>query len=90
MAHTIHHQKKLLARVRRIRGQTEGLERALEEQKDCFDVLQQIASIRGAINGLMSEVIEGHVDEHIAEPKNERERAKGAEELMQILRSYIK
>lgn len=90
MAHTVHHQKKLLARVRRIREQTEGLERALEEKKDCFDVLQQIASIRGAINGLMAEVIEGHVEEHIAEPKNERERAKGAEELMQILRSYIK
>lgn len=90
MAHTVHHQKKILARVRRIKGQAEGLERALEEQRDCFDILQQIASIRGAINGLMAEVIEGHVEEHIAEPENKRERTKGADELMQILRSYIK
>lgn len=90
MAHTIHNQKKLLARVRRIRGQAEALERSLEKENDCFGVLQQIASIRGAVNGLLTEVIEGHVDEHIAQIKDERTRQKGADELMKILRSYLK
>lgn len=90
MAHTKHNQKKLLSRVRRIKGQAEGLERSLDEQKDCFEILQQIASMRGAINGLMTEVIEGHVKEHVAEVKDERERTKGADELMDILRSYLK
>jgi len=35
-----------------------GLERALEAGADCAPVLQQIAAIRGAVNGLMSEVLE--------------------------------
>lgn len=90
MAHTIHNQKKLLARVRRIRGQAEGLERSLEGQRDCLEILQQITSMRGAISGLMAEVIDGHVQEHIANIKDERERTKGANELMDILRSYLK
>lgn len=90
MAHTFHHRKKLLTRVRRIKGQAEALERSLEKEDDCFDILQQIASVRGAINGLLAEVIEGHVEEHIARVKDERTRQKGADELMKILRSYIK
>ena len=51
MAHTIHGKKKLLARVRRIAGQTRALEQALEEGSECAAVLQQIAAIRGAVNG---------------------------------------
>ena len=57
MTHTIREKTKLLARVRRIRGQVEAVERALEEEVGCADVLQVIASVRGAINGLMAEVI---------------------------------
>lgn len=90
MAHTVHNQKKLLARVRRIKGQVEGLEKALGSEKDCFEILQHIASVRGAVNGLMTEVIDGHVHEHIATPKDERDRSKGADELMDILRAYLK
>lgn len=59
MAHTIHGKKKLLARVRRIARQTRALEQALEEGSECAAVLQQIAAIRGAVNGLMNEVLEG-------------------------------
>ena len=59
VAHTIHGKKKLLARVRRIAGQTRALEQALEEGSECAAVLQQIAAIRGAVNGLMNEVLEG-------------------------------
>lgn len=65
MAHTIHGKKKLLARVRRIAGQTRALEQALEEGSECAAVLQQIAAIRGAVNGLMNEVLEGHIREHL-------------------------
>lgn len=90
MSHTVHNQKKLLTRVRRIKGQTEGLERSLLDEKDCFEVLQQIASIRGAINGLMTEVIEGHIQEHIAHIADEKQRIEGTNELMDILRSYLK
>jgi DNA-binding FrmR family transcriptional regulator len=60
MSHTIRQKNKLLQRVRRIRGQVEAIERALDEEIGCADVLQLIASARGAINGLMGEVMEDH------------------------------
>ena len=67
MAHTIKGKKRLLNRVRRIRGQVQAVERALEEERDCFAVLQLITACRGAIGGLMSEVLEGHIRQHILE-----------------------
>jgi len=92
MSHTVRAKAKLLARVRRIRGQVEALERALEEERGCGEVLHQIAGVRGAIHGLMAEVIEGHVRTHIAGPNvgSEAERVQGADELIGVLRSYIK
>lgn len=79
--------KKLLTRVRRIRGQIEGIERALEGNADCYAVLQQTAAVRGALNGLMTELIEGHIRHHILpDAKNGR----GAEELIEIVRSYLR
>ena len=81
MGHTAKEKAKLLARVRRIGGQVEALERALEQEKGCTEVLQQIAAIRGAMNGLMTEVIEDHVLTHVAHPSitDEAERARGAD-----------
>ncbi|PJI96040.1 DNA-binding FrmR family transcriptional regulator [Acidovorax sp. 69] len=92
MTHTIHQKPKLLARVRRIRGQVEALERALDAEKGCADILHQIAAVRGAMGGLMTEVLEQHVHTHIASPTitNDAERSQGANELIDVLRAYIK
>ncbi|MBC3935432.1 metal/formaldehyde-sensitive transcriptional repressor [Undibacterium rugosum] len=92
MGHTIHEKTKMLARVRRIRGQIEGLERALDSEKSCAEILHQIAAARGAINGLMAEVLEGHIRTHIADPEisSAALRNQGAEELIAVLRTYIK
>ena len=79
--------KKLLARVRRIRGQIEGIERAIEEGNDCYAVLQQTAAVRGARGGLMAELIDGHIRNHVNSATG-RERA--TEELMEIVRSYLR
>lgn len=68
MSHTQKDQKKLLARVRRINGQTASLEKALIDGEECLKVLQQVAAVRGAINGLMSELLEGHIREHLMNP----------------------
>lgn len=91
MSHTVQEKAKLLARVRRIRGQVEALERALEAEEGCTVVLQQIAAARGAMNGLMAEVIEDHVRTHIASPaiKSNSDRARGADELIEVVRSYL-
>jgi DNA-binding FrmR family transcriptional regulator len=91
MAHTIREKTKLLARVRRIRGQVEAIERALESEVGCADVLQVIASIRGAVNGLMAEVIEDHVRCHVGAPSlGAKQRAEGTDELLEVVRTYLK
>jgi DNA-binding FrmR family transcriptional regulator len=79
--------KKLLARVRRIRGQIEGIERAIEETDDCYKVLQQTAAARGALNGLMAELIDGHIRHHVL---RRGKGSKPADELMEIVRSYLR
>lgn len=90
MSHTIREKTKLLNRVRRIRGQIEAVERALDQEIGCSDVLQLIAGARGAINGLMAEVIEDHVRAHLVDGANEPERTQAAEELIDVVRSYLK
>ena len=92
MGHTVREKSKLLGRVRRIRGQVEALERALEAEQGCAEVLHQIAAVRGAMNGLMAEVIEDHISTHIADPAiaSNAERSKGANELIDVIRTYLK
>lgn len=91
MSHTIHDKKKLLARVRRIKGQAGALESALEQESDCAAILQQIAAIRGAVNGLMTQVLEGHIREHVGAPDlPQAQREAEVAQLLTILRSYLK
>jgi len=91
MSHTIHERKRLLTRVRRIKGQVEAMENALNGEPDCAAVLQQIASIRGAVNGLMMEVLEDHIREHLgSEAVPQKQREQDLEQVISVLRSYLK
>lgn len=92
MSHTAKEKTKLLNRVRRIRGQVESIERALEAEMECAEILHLLAATRGGLNGLMAEVIEDHIREHVASPEIESaaERMKGADELVGIIRTYLK
>jgi DNA-binding FrmR family transcriptional regulator len=92
MSHTIKDKRKLVARVRRIKGQADAVERALEAELGCSDVLMLVASMRGAINGLITEVIEDHIRHHVVDPVTEKnaDRARGAEDLIEALRTYLK
>ena len=90
MAHTIREKTKLLGRVRRLRGQMEAVERALEAEAPCGEVLQLLASIRGALAGLTGEVMEDHLHEHIVHAADDKQRARAADELAEALRTYIR
>jgi DNA-binding FrmR family transcriptional regulator len=92
MAHTIRDKKKLLNRARRIRGQVEAIEKALDQERDCSELLQTIAACRGAINSLMAEVIEGHIRFHVVDPdaKPTSEQARAAQELMDVVKTYLR
>ena len=90
MAHTVRDQVKLLARVRRIKGQTAALEKQLADGSDCIATLQQLAAIRGAVNGLMAAVIEGHLVDHVVNESGLAQRQQDIDVVLQVIKSYLK
>ncbi|GAB4071574.1 metal/formaldehyde-sensitive transcriptional repressor [Ancylobacter sonchi] len=90
MSHIAKNKAKLLARIRRLKGQMEAIERSLEAEAPCADVLNQVASVRGAINGLTAELIEDHIHEHVLGVEDPAAREAGAEELIDVIRTYMK
>jgi DNA-binding FrmR family transcriptional regulator len=92
MAHTKEDKEKLLNRVNRIKGQVNAIEKALLCQDDCSRVLQTIAACRGAINGLMAEVLEVHVRLRVVDPRRKptTEQAETTKELIDLVNRYLK
>lgn len=89
MSHTITNKARLVARVRRLKGQMEAIERALESEVSCADILNQVASVRGAVNGLTAELIEDHLREHVVNAEDGA-REDGAAELIDVIRTYMR
>ena len=92
MAHTKEEKRKLLNRVRRIRGQVEGIERALESQAGCEQVMHLIAGARGAMAGLMAEIVEDHVRSHLVDADRHPGalNTEAADSLLDVVRTYLK
>ena len=83
LSHTIDDKKKLLNRISRIRGQVESIQRDLDGERDCSEILHTVAACRGAMDGLMAELIEGHIQSHLNEPRAKRV-------LIDVVRAYLK
>jgi DNA-binding FrmR family transcriptional regulator len=91
MPHTPEEKKRVLARIRRVRGQLDALETALTEGAECGPVLQQIAAMRGAVNGLMAGVLEGHLREEFTSMADTTETQKSSiDEVITLIRTYLK
>lgn len=91
MPHTIQSKQRLLARIRRIKGQAASIESALQKQHACHEILQQLAAIRGAVNGLMMEVLEGHLRMHVAsEAESAEQKQQYLEQVVKVMRTYMK
>ncbi|MFL9673364.1 metal/formaldehyde-sensitive transcriptional repressor [Pseudomonas marginalis] len=91
MGHIAATKDSLIKRVKRIAGQIQAVEKALASDADCAKTLHLVAATRGAINGLMEEIIEEHARAHVADPSlSEEERSKGVEELLEAIRRYAK
>ncbi len=92
MSHTVHEKQKLLARVRRIKGQVEAIERSLDGEAGCDQILHLIAGTRGALAGLMAEVVEDHVRTHLVDAEKYPQALNGdaAEQLLEVIRTYLK
>ena len=90
MAHVTQHRRKLLGRVRRIEGQVGALARSLETDVECAAVLTQIAAVRGAVQGLMMEVLEDHLREHVVAEGKRGTRAREMAAVTSLMRTFVK
>jgi len=92
MRHAIEDKTRLLQRARRLRGQVEAIERALKKDADCAKVMQLTVSARGAANSLMAELLEDHIRMHVSDPTRDRdrERARGARHLIEVVHAYLR
>ena len=93
MAHLHLQKKKLIGRIHRIQGQVEAIERSIEaEEEDCGRILNTITACRGALAGLMAEVIEGHVRHHVLDPEggSPPDQKEAAEQLLAVIHSYLR
>jgi DNA-binding FrmR family transcriptional regulator len=92
MSHTVREKQKLLNRARRIRGQADAIVRALEEEKGCEQVMHLIAGCRGAVNGLLAEVVEDHIRTHLVDPDKDAGalNVDAADQLIDVVHSYFK
>jgi DNA-binding FrmR family transcriptional regulator len=88
--HTVRHKKKLVARIRRVKGQIEAVERALTEERGCEEVVRTIAAARGAMNALAAEVLCDHLEDHLAAPRiSKGDREAAATELARVIRQFV-
>jgi len=92
MTHAVHEKQKLLNRVRRLKGQIDAIERGLEAEDSCTQVMSLLTAARGAINGMMAEVVEDHIQIHMmaANRKPSWQETQAADELIDVLKSYIR
>lgn len=91
MTHIDKEKQKLIARIKRIRGQVDSIERSLTTEDDCADLLMLLANVRGGINSLMAEVLEDHIRLHILTPeKSNMPSQELAEDLIDLVRAYLK
>jgi DNA-binding FrmR family transcriptional regulator len=88
MSHLSREKLDLLNRTKKVIGQLESVEKALTADASCADVLQRLAAARGAINSLMGELMEDHIRNHM--PRNTKSAAEAAEDVIEIVRTYLK
>ena len=92
MTHTVSEKDKLLARLRRIKGQVDAIERALIHETGCEKIMHLLASTRAAMSGLMAEIVEDHVRTHLVDPETHPGALnnEAAEQLLAVVRTYLK
>src|SRR5262249_40082324 len=90
-SHVLRDKRGLVNRTRRLRGQVDAIERALDGDASCTDLSQRITAARGAINGLMAELLEEHVREYLIDQDGDAavSREDAAEELIEIIHTYL-
>ena len=92
MSHTEENRLRLLARIKRIKGQITAAEKAIEAGADCSVIVHSLAAAKGALGALVAGIIEDHIRDHIIDPdeRPSSRRADATRELLDVVRMYLK
>lgn len=88
MSHLSREKLDLVTRTKKVIGQLESVLRGLNEDEQCAEILQRLAAARGAINSLMGELLEDHIRNHM--PRNSKSSEEAANDVIEIVRTYLK
>ena len=88
MSHLSREKLDLVTRTKKVIGQLESVLRGLNDDEQCADILQRLAAARGAINSLMGELLEDHIRNHM--PRNSKSSEEAANDVIDIVRTYLK
>lgn len=80
----------ILKRLKKIEGQIKGIQKMVEEEKYCADILIQIAAVRAAVNKVGGLIVENHSKKCIQKAVAEGEGDKAIEEMVDIMLKFIK
>lgn len=82
---------KALARLRRVEGQVQGIQRMVVEEKYCVDILLQLAAVRGALGQVEKLLLGRHIESCVADAMRSgrvREREKKIDELVEVFARF--
>ncbi|MDD2510680.1 MAG: metal-sensitive transcriptional regulator [Syntrophomonas sp.] len=83
-------RKNVLVRLRRIEGQVRGIQRMMEEEADCMDILTQISAVKSAINQVGIIIFEKHAQECIVKAMDEDRQEENLKEIVNVMGRLIK
>src|SRR5580704_7524558 len=81
-------KRALIVRLRRIKGQIEAIEKMVEADANCSDVLMQVVSARGALKSFSEELIGSHLNECIENATKQSEGRRELQSLLMVLKRY--
>lgn len=83
-------KQQLLSRLKRIEGQVRGLQRMLEEDKYCVDILTQVASTQAALQQVSLKLLEDHLSHCVTDAIQQNQGEEKIREVMSVLQHYTK
>ncbi|SMB95653.1 DNA-binding transcriptional regulator, FrmR family [Desulfonispora thiosulfatigenes DSM 11270] len=83
-------KQNIMNRLKRIEGQLKGIQRMLDNEACCVDVLIQIAAVKAAVNKVGTLIFENHAKECLTSSEDTRPKDEVIEDLMKVLISFIK
>lgn len=83
-------KEDILNRMKKIEGQAKGIQKMIDEEKCCGDIMIQISAIRSAINSVGGLIMDRYIKECLAESLKKNNNEEKIEEVIDTIVKYVK